>query len=351
MSEAKTNNENSPKEEFKKQEEQSSAKKSKQLKKSWRQKLADHFGLAMTLGILGILLLLLVILLFENQLYTKVESYERAVRFTLGKAEEQALGPGFHWRLPDPFQKVIVVNAATERKVQLGFRVSADSGRVHHDRDALILTRGGNLVDIEAEVNYHIENLVNYVLFVEDPDETIADVSEAAFKTVVGSYSVEDILTNKKALITAETQRLMQEILDYYQMGVRVSRVQLIKVLNPLKVREAFESVESAKQDSSISVEQALGYRNEVVPKARGEAGSLVTGAEAYAIKRIAEAEAETAAFNALLEKYRGARKVTRKRLYLETMEEVLPGKKKFIVDPKSQGLHLLPLGSTGGQR
>jgi len=320
--------------------------KSKGKKRSLREKSESSLGFFFGLGILGVLVLGIVILVFEGQFYTRVESYEKAVSFIFGKVEKQPLATGFHWRMPFPLQHIEVVNVETERKVQLGFRMGeGDSGRVHLEREGLVLTKNGNILDVEAEINYHISDVVNYVIQVEDPEATVQDAAESAFRTIMGQYTINDVLTDKKSDITSKSHKRMQSILDSYKMGVIISRVQFIKVLNPLQVRDAFESVEAAKQDSAISVENAMSYQNKMIPEARGKAVQDIRAAEAYANKRMSLAKGEVELFNQLYDSYRISKRVTRKRLYLETMEEVLPGKKKFIVDKQGSTINLLDLG------
>ncbi len=287
---------------------------------------------------------------FQKSFFVIVESYEKAVVFNLGVVDPEPLGEGPHMRLPYPIQDIVTVDVEKDRKITLGFEeVNSRKGSYtqHNAKDALVLTADANIVDVEAVINYKIHDPVTYITKVEEPEETIKDAAESALKTVVGLYRTDDILTEKKAEIAEEVLKKLQEILNRYDLGVEISRVQLVKVLNPKEVREAFESVESAKQDSAISVEKALGYQNKEVPKARGYAIKTIKAAEAFALTRIAEAQGNVAEFTEIYKKYRTSKKVTRKRLYLETMEEVLPKVKKFIVDDQGSQLNLLNLGGT----
>jgi membrane protease subunit HflK len=303
-------------------------------------------GNLLSLLILAVIGMIAIVIIFENSFFTQIQSYEKGVLFTFGKASSKPVPTGLQWHLPYPFQHIEVVNVEKERVVQIGFRMDeATTNRTYMPREALVITSDGNLVDMEVEANYHINNIHDYVLNVENPDQVVQVSTEAALKSIIGQYTLDEILTVKKFEATTEVKERLQKLLDFYNVGVTITRVQFIKVLNPLKVREAFESVESAKTDSSISVEQALAYRNKVIPEARGLAEKKIKGAEAYAISRISKAEADTMVFNSLVRNYRNSKEVTRKRLYLETLEEVLPGKKKVIVDAKGNTLNLLNLG------
>jgi membrane protease subunit HflK len=156
---------------------------------------------------------------------------------------------------------------------------------------------------------------------------------------------VQEVLTSQKAEIANEVKTKLQGLVDEYDLGLNVSRVQFLKVLNPEEVRAAYEGVESAKQDSVISVEKALAYENREIPSARADSIEWVKSAEGFALARVAEAEGNVAEFNALYGKYKRGKKVMRKRLYLETLETVLPNKKKIIMESGASHVNLLHLG------
>lgn len=289
---------------------------------------------------------LIWVLLKYNQLFLyQVESYQKAVIFTLGEAKDEALSEGLHLKWPWPIERVEIVDTEIDRKIQIGFTLSdkENSAKVHIDEEASILTSGANIVDIEAEINYHISDIRRFVIEMDEPEEAIRDASEAVLNRIIGLNSIQDILTEKKAEIANVIKIEIQAIVDSYEIGIQIDRVQFIKVLNPIQVREAFESVESAKQDSAILVEKAKGYRNLELPKARGDAQALLQEAQAYAVSRINQAEGETAEFKSYLRRGK-VNQVTRQRLYLETMEEVLPKIKKIIMDDKSKTIPLLNL-------
>lgn len=296
-------------------------------------------------GLILVIAIFWVLLKYNQLFFYQVESYQKAVIFTLGEAKDEALSEGLHLKWPWPIERVEIVDTEIDRKIQIGFKLSdkENSTKVHLDEEASILTSGANIVDIEAEINYHISDLRQFVIEMDEPEEAIRDASEAVLNRIIGLNSIQDILTEKKAEIASVIKSELQKVLDSYEIGIQVDRVQFIKVLNPIQVREAFESVESAKQDSAISVERAKGYRNQELPKARGDAQALIQDAEAFAISRVNQAQGETAEFKAYLRRGK-ANRVTRQRLYLETMEEVLPKVKKVIMDDKSNTIPLLNL-------
>ncbi len=299
-----------------------------------------------TLGVLFGLMAGWVLLQYNQLFFYQVESYQKAIIFTLGEAQEDALGEGLHYKWPWPIERVEIVDTEIDRKIQIGFTLSdkENAQKVHQDEAAAILTSDANIVDIEVEINYHIGDLRQFVIEMEDPEEAVQDASVSILNTIIGLHPIEDILTEKKAAIAREVKSELQKLLNQYKIGIEIDRVQFIKVLNPTQVREAFESVESAKQDSAIVVEQAKGYRNQELPKARGQAHAILQAAEGYAISRVYQAQGETAEFSSFLSRRGKASQLTRQRLYLETLEEVLPQVRKVIVDQKSGSIPLLNL-------
>lgn len=299
-----------------------------------------------SVGVIVTIALIWVLLQYNQLFFFQVESYQKAVVFTLGEARDQEVSEGLHLKWPWPIEHVEIVDTEIDRKIQIGFKLNdkKNSLKTHVEEEAAILTSNANIVDIEAEFNYHISDLKQFVIEMEEPEEAIRDASEAVLNSIIGKNTIEDILTENKAQIAQEIKVELQKILDEYRIGIQVDRVQFIKVLNPIQVREAFESVESAKQDSAIAVEQAKGYANLEIPKARGEAQALIQNAEGYAISRVNQALGETAEFEAYLEKGKRSSKITRQRLYLETLEEVLPNVKKIIADEKSGAIPLLQI-------
>ena len=187
-------------------------------------------------------------------------------------------------------------------------------------------------------VQYKIKDAGNFLFRVADPTRAVAHVAEAAIRQVVGAHPIDQTLTTGKAMIEAEAKELMQEVLDNYQAGIYVAQVKLQDVTPPQQVDAAFKDVQSAKEEKEKKVNIAMGYRNEVIPQARGEAAQAFQEAEAYRQKRIKEAQGDSARFSQMLDEYRLAKNVTRTRMYLETMEKILPRMDKYVVDGKDAG-------------
>ena len=207
-----------------------------------------------------------------------------------------------------------------------------------------MLTGDENIVDAEMIVQYRIKDPIAYVFNFIKPEVTVRQASEASLRTVIGRHNIDQALTSGKFMIQEEAKGLVQSILDKYETGILVVAVQLQDVSPPEQVVAAFKDVASAKEDKNRMINQAEGYRNDVIPKARGEAQSMIREAEGYKEARIARAEGDVAKFNAVLKEYRKAKGVTETRMYLETVEEILENREKIIVPDGESGGNLINL-------
>jgi len=210
----------------------------------------------------------------------------------------------------------------------------------------LMLTGDENIVDMDLIVQYKVKDPVNYLFNVYNIPKTVKDATEAAIREIVGKNNIDDILTTGKYQVQQDTKKLLQKILDKYQAGIMVVAVQLQDVHPPEQVMQAFKDVASAKEDKIKYINEAQGYRNDIIPKAKGQAEKVLNEAQAYLKSKVAEAEGDASRFLQVYEQYKSAKDITKKRLYIETMEKVLPKTKKIVVDPKIGGktLPLLPL-------
>ena len=213
-----------------------------------------------------------------------------------------------------------------------------------------MLTGDENIIDIDIIVQYRIGDASKYLFNIRNQDMTIRSASEAAIRYVIGQSKIDDALTEGKTEIQDKTQEKLQEILDSYDSGIVVSTVKLQDVQSPEEVIDAFKDVSSAIQDKERLINQAHGYRNEIIPTARGEAEQMIRQAEAYKEQKIRRSQGDAERFLSILTEYRKARDVTRKRLYIEAMEEILPTMEKIIIDTGGQGniLNLLQLRKGG---
>jgi len=289
-----------------------------------------------------VLLLLLVWIIFAGPFYV-VDPEENGVVRTFGKLS-QITQPGLRFKFPWPVQTVDLVNVEKVRRLELGFRTvragGAQSTAQYRDvpSEALMLTGDENIVSVNLVVQYKIQDAGNFLFRVADPERAVSHASEAAIRQVVGNQPIDQTLTTGKAMIEAETKELLQKVLDSYEAGVYIAQVKLQDVTPPQQVDAAFKDVQSAKEEKEKKVNVAMGYRNEIIPHARGEAAEALQQAEAFRQRRIKEAQGDASRFTQMLNQYRQAKNVTRTRMYIETMEEIFPRMDKYIVDGKDAG-------------
>jgi membrane protease subunit HflK len=256
-------------------------------------------------------------------------------------------------RIESPGLETVLTPAVTQvKRVEIGFRTITFGPPARYREipvEALMLTGDENIVSAEAIVQYKIKDPVNYLFNIILPEQTVRSAAEATLRQVIGERKIDEALTVGKYEIQEETKRLLQILLDSYEAGILIVAVQLQDVNPPKEVQDAFKDVASAKEDKSRYINQAQGYRNDLIPKARGEAVKMTKEAEGYKIERIKKAEGDVAKFNSILTEYKKGEYITQARLYLETMEEILPNMNKVIVDlEENQSLiNLLPLGDT----
>lgn len=262
--------------------------------------------------------------------------------------------PGLHWHLPWPVERVLKPPVTVVHKEEVGFR-TLDVGPPARYRtvleEARMLTEDGNIVELNFIVQYRIKDAVAFLFNVRDPADTLRDAAESAMREVVGHTSISMALTEGRLSIQTRTQDLLQVILDKYGAGLHVTTVKLQDVAPPGPVQDAFKDVINAEQDRERMVNEAEGFANDILPKARGVAAEMINQAQGYAASRVKHAEGEAGRFELVYEAYVKAPRVTRKRMYLETMEVVLPEVDKIIVGSEiANGLiPVLPLAGMQG--
>ncbi|MDD5553751.1 MAG: FtsH protease activity modulator HflK [Candidatus Omnitrophica bacterium] len=270
-----------------------------------------------------------------------------------------ALSPaGLHVKMPFGIERVTPIKVEKifkeefgVRTVRPGVRTEYSSGRYFDE--SLMLTGDLNILDVRWIVQFKVKDPIKLLFAVRDPQDNIRDVSEVVMRRLVGDYTVDEVLTTKREEIDHLAQQEMQVILDDYQTGVQIVTVKLLDVNPPEKVKPAFNEVNEAKQEKEKMINQAWEAYNKVIPRANGEAEKTIREAEGYSLDKINRAKGEAERFLATLAEYEKAPQVTQKRLYLETLMEVLPrAKEKYIIDPKQSSiLPLLNIGEKGGAR
>lgn len=281
------------------------------------------------------IILLILAIWLSNGIY-KVNSDENAVVTYFGKYYETTT-PGLHYYIPFPIGNVKKVGVTRINKEEFGFS-SSMHGKKTFDEESLMLTGDENIADIDFEVQWRIGNVKDYLFNIKNPRRTIRSATESVMREIVANRQIDDVLANKKLEIELEAKDLLQKILDSYNAGIDIVTVQLLRADPPKEVINAFRDVQTAKADKERKINEAQSYSNDIMPKARGEAEAILQKAEAYKKAVVSKAEGETARFNQLYEEYKLNKDITKKRIYIETMEEVMKNNEKIIIDEKAGG-------------
>jgi membrane protease subunit HflK len=278
---------------------------------------------------------------------------QAAIILRLGKYERTVSeqGPNFH--LPAPLETHEIVKVDELRKEEFGVGgVEEGAKNPEAIHEASMQTEDNAIVRLSFVVQYKYGDAYKSRYSLRDPRSVLRDAAQAAVREVVGRMTIEDVLSERRDEVAADSERILQKTLDDYGAGILVDAVQLQEVQPPEEVRQAFDDVIAASQDANRAVNEAEGYRNEVLPKARGEAAEIVAAANGYREAKIAEATGEAARFLAVEKEYSKAPGVTRERIYLETMEAILPSVNKVVIEKgTTQVLPYLPLGGREGGR
>ena len=249
--------------------------------------------------------------------------------------------PGLRYRLPAPIQAVDIINLQAVRRAEIGFRTSGGQP-TRIANEALMLTGDENIVDLQLIVQYRVRDPSLYLFRLRDPEDTLAAATEVAIRSVVGNTTIDDILTVGRGQAQEQALGYLQTLMDDYQSGLLITEVKLQVVDPPDQVKDAFNEVVRAREDRERQQNEAQAYREDVVPKARGEANQITRAAEAYREERVLQAQGDVARFSAVLEEYRKGKDVTRERLYLETIERVMANVRKVVID-SPVGNNVLP--------
>ncbi|MEY2584063.1 MAG: modulator of FtsH protease HflK [Verrucomicrobiota bacterium] len=298
------------------------------------------------IGLAAFVVLALVILWTS---YYTVPAESEAVVLRFGKFLK-IVEPGLHFKIPLGIDEYTEVQTRRQLKLEFGFFTSGYTNVDQPPRQQLeeksMVTGDLNAALVEWVVQYRISDPREYLFDVRNPGQTLRDLSEAAMREVIGDRTVDEVITIGRQDIEISALARMQDLASRYKLGVKVDQVQLKNVNPPREVQASFNEVNKAQQDRENAINIANGDYNEAVPRARGQADQMIRGAEGYRFKRVNEAEGDIASFNAMLGQYIKAPEITRTRLYLETMGDVLPamGPKIIIDDSMKQLLPILPL-------
>lgn len=293
---------------------------------------------------------LLIIIWLASGIYI-VGPDEQGVVRRFGKVD-RITEPGPHYHLPLPIEQVDKVKVKQVRRIEIGFTTITQGPPARyafHPEESLMLTGDEQMIDAQIIVQYQVSDPAKFLFNVYDLEGrsgTIKDAAEVALRHVVGQRPIDDVLIGEKLQVEIDIRQLLQEIINRYDAGIRIIETKLQTVRPPQQVAAAFSDVVSAREDKDRFIKQADGYREDIIPKARGEAERIIREAEGYKTERTERAHGDAERFLAVLREYQNAKSVTRKRLYLETMEKILPDIRKFVIDSDTGGnlLQLLPL-------
>ena len=305
-------------------------------------------GTGPNFGPLGFVVLVGIALLgWLSTSVVMVDPTQQAAVFRFGKWQTN-FGPGLHFHLPAPIEEHVLVEVENRKETRIGNNLE----------ESLMLTQDENIVDIQFSVFWKVnsEHPENFILNVKNPSEAVEQVAESVMREVVGKTRLQGVITTERDVVQTEVGKQIQALLDDYRAGIEILAVTIDRSDPPKQVIEAFNDVNVAEQDAETNINQATQFANEVVPQARGSAQRILQEAEAYRDQVLADAQGEDSRFEQIYEEYRKAPRVTRERMYLETMEKVLERSDKLIMDQDSGAVPYLPLERTqrttnGGQQ
>ena len=281
----------------------------------------------------------------------RVEPGEQGVEMLFGRWSNQASlsQPGLHLFFPYPIGSVETPQVEQVRQIDIGFRrrgtASASTGsKSDVSEESLMLTGDQNIIDIDFTVQWRIGNAGEYLFNIRDPEDTVKLAAESAMREVIGRTAIEPALSTEKELLGTKTRETLQEMLDEYRSGILITGINLQDVQPPGQVADAFEDVQRARQDRETKINQANAYANRIIPEARGGATKMIQGAEAYKERLTKEAEGEAQRFLQVYQAYKQNPEVTRRRMYLETVQKVLQDTDKVIMDSQTGAVPYLPL-------
>lgn len=291
-----------------------------------------------------------IVLVWLASGFYQVQPNEAGVVLRFG-AYSETTDPGLHYHLPYPIETVEKVNITSERSINLGVMEVASKNDFNESH---MLTGDENIVDINLTIVWRVADAEDYLFNMQNPDQTVRVAAQSVLREIVGQSQMMPIISGDRGKVEDDTKAELQKVLDEFGAGIQIVRVKLQKADPPKQVVDAFNEVQRAKADMERFKNEAEAYRNEILPKSKGEASQRTQSAEAYKQAVINKAQGEAERFLSVYEAYKQGKDVTTKRLYLETMENVLANSNKVIIDPSAKGgnvLPILPLGQMQNQK
>lgn len=298
-------------------------------------------------GAVGIIMGAVLLVLFFTMCTFIVKPGEHAVIQRFGAWERTKVDEGLGFKFPWPVEAMSKVTVNEIRIMNIGFVEGIGRAASAQSRDipeeSLMLTSDRNIVDIDLVLQWNIKSAEDFIFNIKDQESTIKKVAESAIREQIGQTNMFPIITTERAAVAEKTREIIQVNLDEYNSGVNVTQVLIQRAEVHPDVQQAFQDVQSAKQDAEDVQNRARAYREDILPKARGEAIQLIQNAQAYKQSTVAKSNGDADRFNSIYESYLGGQDVTKKRIYLETMEEVLSNAQKIIIDGNGKGGGVVP--------
>lgn len=293
-----------------------------------------NFNFNFTPNIIGLIVAGLAVLWLGSGIY-EVKEGEEAIIVRFGKFVRKGTA-GLNYRMPFPIEYSVIEKVNQSRRIEIGYRsgvVSRGNNGAARDiaLESTMLTGDENIASLNCDVMWHIKDLEEYVFNVMSPEDAVKTAAESAIREVIGKTPIASVLSNQKQEIADKVEELTQKILDLYKIGVSIDQVQLLKAEPPAEVIDAYRDVQTSRADKEREINQAQAYNNDILPKARGEAAKLLQESEGYRQEVTSRAEGDASRFNAVLLQYQTAKQVTKDRLYLDTVSEVMQGSNKVI--------------------
>lgn len=290
--------------------------------------------------LIGLVVLSVVLLWLASGIY-RVEPEEQGVVLRFGKYHDTT-EPGLRYHWPAPIETVFTPPVTRVQRIEIGYRTFGASGSGREQsvpEEGLMLTGDENIIDITFNVQWKIKDAKNFLFNLRNPELTVKDVAESVMREVIGKRPLTSALTGGKQDIEDENKALLQATLDQYKAGIQIARVTLLRADPPQAVIESFRDVQAAKADQERLINEAQAHANEILPRARGDAEKILQEAEAYRSEVTNRAEGDASRFKAIYAEYDQARDITKKRLYLETLESVMRGMDKVILGGQGNGV------------
>ncbi len=289
----------------------------------------------------------IVVLLWLVSGIYRVEPDQAGIVLRFGAYERKA-NPGLNYHWPWPIEEALTPTVTRVNRVEIGFRtptvIPGRAGRTTEvPEESLMLTGDENIVDINFTVFWLVKDAPSYLFNIRNPELTVKSAAESAMREVIGHTEIASAFAEGRGKIETDTQKLLQEILDFYSAGIDVTQVQLLKVDPPEPVIDSFRDVQSAKIDLQRLINEAESYRNDVVPRAHGDAARIQQEAQAYRAQVVLQAQGDAARFLSVYDSYKASEDVTARRLYIETLENVLKNTNKVLIDKNVSGSGVVP--------